>query len=128
MSRPSSTDPVGKAFKDARVRAGYPKRKRLADKLEVDDSTLAIIEGSRPGNASDEMRDYVAAAIGLDWQSIAAQAQQTVTVTVQADGHVETDDARFRRPEGMSDEEWTLRKAQLAGYWDALMNQASTER
>lgn len=36
---------------------------------------------------------------------------------------IEEDDLRFMRPEGISDEEWARRKAKLAGYWDALLDE-----
>lgn len=66
---------LGDAIKDARVKRGFPKRAPYARHLGIDDSTMAIIEGARPGVVSDSMLDFVAADLGWApgaWRAILA--------------------------------------------------------
>lgn len=55
---------LAKAIRDARIKRGFPKRAAYARQLGINDSTLAIIEGARPGPVSDEMLDFVTADLG----------------------------------------------------------------
>lgn len=60
------------AVKAARVSSGKLRRARFARELEIDDSTLAIIEGAKAGRVSEQMLDYVTGRLGWqprDWQS-----------------------------------------------------------
>lgn len=64
---------VAEAFKAQRKARGYPKRAPFAKEIGINDSTLAVAEGARPGPLSDDMRDFIATKLGwtpATWREI----------------------------------------------------------
>jgi len=64
---------LAEAIREARIKKGFPKRAQFARAIDVDDSTLAIIEGKRPGRVSDEMLDFVTTRLGWtpgQWRAV----------------------------------------------------------
>ena len=57
---------LAEAVVSARIGRGFIKRAAWARHIEIDPSTMAIIEGARPGAVSEEMLDYVVSQLG--WQ------------------------------------------------------------
>lgn len=61
--------------KAGRRRSGYPKRAAFARQLNLNDSTLAIIENARPGPVADETVTFVTEQLGWPsdrWRQILA--------------------------------------------------------
>lgn len=126
-------DRLTKAFADARRIWG--PRAKLAAQVGMDVSTLQVLEGRRQAPLSEDAITRLTVAIGWDrdtWRAVADGAEPPSTGTVgrvpQGVDQVEETTLRFRRPEGMSDEEWAQKRAQLQGYWDALLDEAAQER
>lgn len=64
---------LAEAIREARIKKGFPKRAAFAREIDVDDSTLAIIEGRRAGHVSDEMLDFVTTRLGWapgQWRAV----------------------------------------------------------
>jgi hypothetical protein len=64
---------LAEAIKAQRRARGFAKRAPFARHIQIDDSTMAIIEGARPGTVSDEMMDFVAEQLGwtpATWRAI----------------------------------------------------------
>ena len=57
-------------------------------------------------------------------------ADETVVPGPESDRQDSTDNAGliFRRPEGMSDDEWERLQARMQGYWAALADEVALER
>lgn len=63
-------------IKRARIAKGYPKRAPFSKLIGINDSTMAILEGARPGPVSDEMLDFVTSRIGWGdgmWRRVLAE-------------------------------------------------------
>jgi hypothetical protein len=61
------------AIREARIKKGFPKRAAFARSIDVDDSTMAIIEGKRAGHVSEEMLDFVTTRLGWtpgQWRAV----------------------------------------------------------
>lgn len=113
----------------AAARELWGPRAALARKVGVDPSTVQVLEGRRQGPLADSMINRITVAIGWapgEWEAVARG--ETVRPVTQGGDQVVTDELRFRRPEGISDEEWARIRATGQGYLDALIEQASRER
>ena len=65
-------------IKRARIAKGYPKRAPFSKAIGINDSTMAIMEGARPGPVSDDMLDFVTHQLGWGdgtWRSILANSK-----------------------------------------------------
>lgn len=71
------------------------------------------------GIGADELRE-----IGQDE---AAVELERLARSVRGSGD-DPEDVRFRRPVGMSDDEWLTKRSRLEGFWAAMLDDAETER
>lgn len=105
---------TGDEIRAAREARGWTQQ-QLADAVEVGSRTIGNWERGEtvPKNRLGMLRKVFA---------------EPVSTNRQGADQVETDEFRFQRPEGMSDEAWRLLLAQTHGYIEGLIEQASQER
>ena len=134
MYRSADWSRLGRAVYSARMRAGYQDTKKWADHVGRSTRTLLGLErGEEVGTGT-----ITAIEIALGWPpqwaysvlndpSIGPPPARFVSPASDADSVTE-DEFRYRRPEGMSEEQWARIRAATQGYIDAQIEQASQER
>lgn len=124
---------LGRAIKRARM--SHPTYRNTQEWASAVGRSSRVVLGLERGEPTgDETLMRVEQL--LDWPADFAWNVLDNLVTLDA-GHetvstpAQTPDENtimFRRPEGMSEAEWELRRARLAGYWHALLDEAAEER